>query len=529
MGRPRRAWGPRALAVGALLSILPLAAWQPAPPAMTSALPRHVMAEHAHASLALAGPAEGITDSQAATLRVRLNVLLAEHVYLAARASGAALAGQQAGFEAAAGALVGGNSNDIADAIGAAYGPEAREVFLPLWNSHIGMVVDYVKGLAADDQAMQQKAVNDLVGYTEDFGAFLSGANENLPQDVVAELVRTHVLTLKTVVDAQKARDQVAVYDGLRTAMGHMSMVADPLAGATAKKLPDKFPGDPMSSGASLRVALNNLLAEHVYLATSAALGGLSGNEAQFTAAAKSLDDNSIELSKAIAAAYGPEAEAAFLPLWRSHIGMVVDYVKGKSAKDQAMQDKAVNDLVGYTQDFAAFLSGANENLPKDAVAELVKVHALTLKDVIDAQAAGDPVKHFAALRMAAGHMGMIADPLAEATAAKFPDKFGAGAAAMPSHGPGMSHGASAPAQAGMQAEIKQFRFSPDLIEVAVGTTVTWTNQDGAQHSVTRQGGGFDSGLFQQGGTFSYTFDQPGTYDYVCTRHSSMQGSVKVS
>jgi hypothetical protein len=47
----------------------------------------------------------------------------------------------------------------------------------------------------------------------------------------------------------------------------------------------------------------------------------------------------------------------AFLPLWRKHIGFVVDYTTGLAAKDKAKQDKAVADLVAYTQDFGAFLA----------------------------------------------------------------------------------------------------------------------------------------------------------------------------
>jgi hypothetical protein len=89
-----------------------------------------------------------------------------------------------------------------------------------------------------------------------------------------------------------------------------------------------------------------------------------------------------------------------------------------------AMQDQAVADLVAYTEDFGAFLSSANPNLPKDTVAELVKMHVLTLKDVIDAQAAGDPTTTYMKLREAYAHMGMIADPLAAAIVAQFPDKF---------------------------------------------------------------------------------------------------------
>jgi len=175
---------------------------------------------------------------------------------------------------------------------------------------------------------------------------------------------------------------------------------------------------------ANLRVALDMLLAEHVYLAVSATGGALGGRTSQFEAAAAALDANSVDLSKAIGSVYGQEAEDAFLPLWRSHIGFVVDYTTGLATKDQAMQDKAVQDLLGYTGDFGAFLNSANPNLPKDVVAELVKMHILTLKDVIDAQAAGDQTKVYVSVREAFSHMSMIADPLAEAIVQQFPEKF---------------------------------------------------------------------------------------------------------
>ena len=41
-----------------------------------------------------------------------------------------------------------------------------------------------------------------------DFGAFLASANPNLPKDVVAGLVKDHILTLKPVIDAQAAGDR---------------------------------------------------------------------------------------------------------------------------------------------------------------------------------------------------------------------------------------------------------------------------------------------------------------------------------
>ncbi len=179
------------------------------------------------------------------------------------------------------------------------------------------------------------------------------------------------------------------------------------------------------TKASGLRSTLNTLFQEHIYLAAAATGASLGGREAEFKAAAAALDANSVSISKAIGSVYGQGAEDAFLPLWRKHIGMVVDYTVGVAANDKAKQDKAVADLIGYTQDFGAFLQSANPNLPKSVVADLVKHHVVTLKEVIDAQASKDQAKTYTAIRTAAGHMQMIADPLAEAIVKQFPDKFG--------------------------------------------------------------------------------------------------------
>ena len=64
--------------------------------------------------------------------------------------------------------------------------------------------------VAGGDAGKQTMAVNDLVAYTQDFGAFLASANPKLPKTVVADLVKHHVVTLKEVVDAQAAKDSGA-------------------------------------------------------------------------------------------------------------------------------------------------------------------------------------------------------------------------------------------------------------------------------------------------------------------------------
>ena len=382
----------------------------------------------------MAGPMSGSDKSMvaasatpAASLRVALNSLLGEHVILAAAATGAALDGREAEFKAAAGALD-ANSVEISKAIGSVYGEGAEQAFLPLWRRHIGFAVDYTVGVATKDQAKQQKAVNDLIAYTQDFGAFLASANPNLPKSVVADLVKHHVVTLKEVIDAQAAKDYTRAYAAERAAVAHMQMIADPLASAIVKQYPDKFTGKADAAAASLRTTLNLGLREHAYLAGAATNAALGGRDGEFKAAAGALDANSVDIAKAIGSVYGKDAEQAFLPLWRRHIGFFVDYTVGVATKDKAKQDKAVSDLIGYTQDLGAFLQSANPNLPKQVVADLVKHHVITLKSVVDAQAAKDQAGAYTAMRAAAGHMQMIADPLAVAIVTQFPDRYTASA-----------------------------------------------------------------------------------------------------
>ena len=109
-----------------------------------------------------------------------------------------------------------------------------------MWRKHIGFVVDYITGVATKNTMKQDKAVQDLLGYANDFGAFLHAACPGLPTTIVADLVRGHITSLKTVIDAQAANDP-AVYNNIRMAAAHMQMIADPLASAIAKQFPERF------------------------------------------------------------------------------------------------------------------------------------------------------------------------------------------------------------------------------------------------------------------------------------------------
>jgi hypothetical protein len=185
--------------------------------------------------------AHDLTDIKTQSdLRTALNLLLAEHVSLAADATGWAMMGHNRNFEAAAGALD-ENCKSIAGAIGLVYGSEAGDAFLPLWRKHIGFFVDYTTATIKHDMAGRKKAVDDLTAYAQDFGAFLNSANPNLPQQAVADLVTEHVATLTAVIDAQANQDWVKAYQAEREAVMHMQHIGDALSGAIAQQFPGKF------------------------------------------------------------------------------------------------------------------------------------------------------------------------------------------------------------------------------------------------------------------------------------------------
>jgi plastocyanin len=90
-------------------------------------------------------------------------------------------------------------------------------------------------------------------------------------------------------------------------------------------------------------------------------------------------------------------------------------------------------------------------------------------------------------------------------------------------------------------ATLTDTAFSPNSIEVTVGQTVVWTNDDSAFHTITSGTAGaadvgkeFDSGLTgptaltSKGKTFEHTFDRIGDYPYFCTLHPAMVGTVIV-
>jgi len=364
-----------------------------------------------------------VTDSKTADLRTSVNLLFGQHLDVAVKAVDAALGGRTAEFTAY-GDILNTNGTDIGALIGQVYGADAQTKFNGIWSAHNADFVEYTQGLAAKDMAKQTDAVNKLTTvYIPQFSALIAGAT-GLPTATVTDLTTMHITTTKAVVDDIYAKSQHKAATDLRTATAHMQKLAVPVAEAIAAQHPDMFPVAPKNKGVDFRVALDNLLQEHLFLATSATGDALAGNTAEFTPLGAALNANGTDLGSAIGGLFGADAGTQFNAIWSAHNADFVEYTTGLATNDKTKQDDGVKQLTTvYIPQFSKFIADAT-GLPLDAVTGLVTDHITTTKAVVDDQAAKKQPDAAKADLMAAQHMQKIGDPLAKAIVAKLPAKF---------------------------------------------------------------------------------------------------------
>ena len=75
---------------------------------------------------------------------------------------------------------------------------------------------------------------------------------------------------------------------------------------------------------------------------------------------------------------------------------------------------------------------------------------------------------------------------------------------------------------------IKDVKFTPKELKVKKGDTVTWTNSDERDHTVTADDKSFDSGNVGDGNSFRQKFEKPGKYKYHCEYHPRMKATIVV-
>jgi plastocyanin len=72
-------------------------------------------------------------------------------------------------------------------------------------------------------------------------------------------------------------------------------------------------------------------------------------------------------------------------------------------------------------------------------------------------------------------------------------------------------------------------QFNPEKLDIKVGDTVEWTNNDDRDHNVTAKDGSFKCDNLSHGESYKYTFKKAGKFPYSCSLHPRMKGQITVS
>jgi len=176
------------------------------------------------------------------------------------------------------------------------------------------------------------------------------------------------------------------------------------------------------ASPADTQAALRDLWVDHIFWVRGVVVATLAGDQAARAASEKAVVANAKQIAGAIAPFYGQAASDKLFTLLAGHYGAVKQYLD--AGTDKAKQDAAITALNDNAGQIATFLSGANPNLPKEAVLAMLAAHGghhILQIQQLRAKQYDQEAQTWTAMK---SHMYKLADTLAGAIAKQFPDKF---------------------------------------------------------------------------------------------------------
>lgn len=176
------------------------------------------------------------------------------------------------------------------------------------------------------------------------------------------------------------------------------------------------------ASATDTQAAERDLWVGHVFWVRNVVVATLANDTAARTAAEKQVVANAKAIANSISPFYGQAASDKLFTLLAGHYGAVKQYLD--AGTDKTKQDAATKALTDNAGEIATFLSGANPNLPKEAVLAMLAAHGghhILQINQLRAKQYDQEAETWEAMK---GHMYKLADTLAGAIAKQFPDKF---------------------------------------------------------------------------------------------------------
>jgi len=180
-------------------------------------------------------------DTPPEKLRSAFAMLLGEHMELIVDTQRATFAGSPE-FDAAAG-QVNANTTALTKAMGAIVGPQKAAEFQTAWANHVEGLLDYTAAVAGNDQAAKTVTKQNLDGFAERLGLFLSDIVKNvLAADPLTDAITAHDTHLINHVDAYAAKDYTRAQQMELEGYQQMLGVANTLVGAIQRTVKPQLP-----------------------------------------------------------------------------------------------------------------------------------------------------------------------------------------------------------------------------------------------------------------------------------------------
>jgi hypothetical protein len=172
-----------------------------------------------------------------------------------------------------------------------------------------------------------------------------------------------------------------------------------------------------------LHAAMRELWQGHAETTREYALAVKAGDAAAEKKATDAVVANAKKIADAVGGFYGDAAGKKMFELLAGHWGGVKALTDAAKSGDSAASAKAMQDLGANADEIATFLSGANPNLPADAVKGLLVTHAGHHAALVGEIMKGDNAAAAKTWTAMQAHMNTIADALSDAIAKQFPAK----------------------------------------------------------------------------------------------------------
>lgn len=181
-----------------------------------------------------------VVTAKLAGTRAALRDLWIGHVFWVRNVVADTFDGDAAAAKVAEGQVV-ANAKAIAASIEPYYGKAASDKLFTLLAGHWGAIKGYLDATHAGDTSKADAAFKDLLANAGAIADFLSGANPNLPRDVLLGLLTAHGSHHVQQIKEFKAKDYAGEAKTWAAMTQHMYVIADALADGIAKQFPDKF------------------------------------------------------------------------------------------------------------------------------------------------------------------------------------------------------------------------------------------------------------------------------------------------